>query len=489
MTQFKRRGELPQLRSSTGRRPAGFGILGSRARLPQLSSYGARQDRPSFPWILGIGALALLILVFTAPIWLPVTSWIVPDRYIMAYAPQAIQRMIFQVDLSEQVPTAVALDDGQAQDLLDNLASTATPTPSPGVAAGAPGGYTQPTAVPIAPTATLTPVVSIPVDPRAEDRDNGADLGDIQFLLEGFDWEQQGYNNCGPASLRVMMSYWNVDFTEAEAASFLKPNAEDPNVRPDEMAAYLEQFDYEEQPYHILVRVNGDFDTLKQLIMAGYPVMIESGYDPEPDVIGWTSHYLTLVGFSDTKFIAMDTYRRPNWGYEYAELDNFWRQFNRRYLVAYRDDQAAAVASIVGENMNDETMYNGAVFTARAELSLDRNDPFGWFNLGSSLVALERYEDAALAFDEARSLGLPWRFLWYQFTPYEAYLQVGRYDDVIALADAVLEKKASEEAFYYKGLALLAQDDSDQARLQFTFALRANRNYAAAQQALDDLED
>ena len=136
-------------------------------------------------------------------------------------------------------------------------------------------------------------------------------------------------------------------------------------------------------------------------------------------------------------------------------------------------------------------MYTNALKTAQLELSLDRNDPFGWFNLGSSLTGLRRYEDAVSAFDEARSLGLPSRFLWYQFTIFDAYLKVGGdyNDEVIVLADDVLTKKQSEEAFYYKGMAYQAQGKLDEARKQYRLALRFNKNYTAAQQALDALGD
>ncbi len=184
----------------------------------------------------------------------------------------------------------------------------------------------------------------------------------------------------------------------------------------------------------------------------------------------------------------MDTYRRPNWFYRYDEIDAFWRQFNRRYLIAYRPDQAAAVASIIGEHMDDQKMYEDALYTAQYELSLDRNDPYAWFNMGTNLVGLGRYEEAALAFDQARRTGLPWRFMWYQFTPYEAYLEVGRTADVHTLADAVLQKIASEEPFYYKGLAYLQEGDEEAARRQFNMALRFNRNYTAAKEALANLD-
>jgi tetratricopeptide (TPR) repeat protein len=465
------------------------GGLGRGRRLPQLSIYSRRRYRgPTLAWLVIGGALVVLALVVTVPYWAPLLSWIVPDRYVLAYAPEAVQRAVFDIDVQEQVPTAAAVDARAAADLLANLEPTPTPTqaPSSSDSGSNPGAYVQPTPFAVAPTPTLTPVFALDVDARAEDRDNSADLSQADYLLQGFNFTQQGYNNCGPASISTMMSYWGVNFSQAEAAEYLKPTTEDPNVRPDEMAAFIAT-----KGYQIIVRYNGNIELLKEFVLAGYPVLIETGYDPEPDTVGWTSHYLTIAGFSDQdqSLIAMDTYRRPNWSYPYREIDKYWRQFNRRYLVAYRPDQAAAVASIIGEDMDDETMYTGALHTAQFELSLDRNDPYAWFNLGSSLVGLGRYEEAATAFDQARVLGLPWRFLWYQFTPFEAYLQVGRYDDVIELADSVLAKKRTEEPFYYKGLAYSRRGDVDEARRQFTQALHFNENYTAAQMALDALGD
>lgn len=410
---------------------------------------------------------------------------VIPDRYLVAYVPGTLQRMIFRIDVSEQVPAlAAAAVEADSRALLTAIAPTSTPVSPAGQPTPAIFQYIQPTRVAVAPTPTLTPVYSMDINASAEDTANEADLSRIDFLLEGFTWEQQGYNNCGPASLKVLMSYWGIDFTEEEAASYLKPNPEDPNVRPDEMAAYTNRYGY-----NMLIRVDGDIERLKMLILAGYPVLIEAGYNPEPETLGWPSHYLPLVGFSDEGFIAMDTYRRPNWLYRYAELDYYWRQFNRRYLVAYRDDQAAAIASIVGEEMDDRIMYTHALETAQTELSTDSADPFAWFNLGSTLVALERYEEAAAAFDQARQIGLPWRFLWYQFTPFEAYLQTGRYEDVLELTQAVLERKASEEPHYYQGLVYVEAGDISQARRHFAAAVRFNRNYDAAQAALDGLSE
>ncbi len=491
---LKNRGRLPNAKSTPSR--SGF-LARRRSTMPQIPSYinryGSRQG--NLIWSLIAVVLALLIVIIAAPFWLPAIRWIVPDRYILAYAPQAVQQLIFQIDVNERVPAPEGgPGEAGAQALLESLPTPQFAPPTPPPAGGTPqtaapvgGVYVQPTRVPIAPTPTVTPAAAAALDPRAVDRENSADLSHADTLLTGFNFIQQtGVNNCGPASLATMMSYWGHELTLEETRAFLKPNPDDPNVRPDEMRAFAATLGYD-----MIIREGGNFDVIKRFILAGYPVLIETGYDPEPETIGWTSHYLTIVGFSDKDggLIAMDTYRRPNWFYAYEEIDTLWRQFNRRYLVAYRPDQAAAVASIIGPHMDDTTMFTDAMYVAQYELSLNRNDPYAWFNLGTSLTGLGRYEEAASAYDEARRVGLPWRFLWYQFGPFQAYLAVGRYQDVITLADAVLQKIPTEEPFYYKGLALLAQGQEDKARDQFRMALRQNRNYEAARIELAKLGD
>lgn len=94
-----------------------------------------------------------------------------------------------------------------------------------------------------------------------------------------------------------------------------------------------------------------------------------------------------------------------------------------------------------------------------------------------------------MIFDHARALGLPWRMMWYQFGAYEAYAQTKRYVDVIALADATLRNADDlEEAHYYKGVALRALGQNDQARREFETALRYNKNYQDAQRAMQRLK-
>ena len=67
--------------------------------------------------------------------------------------------------------------------------------------------------------------------------------------------------------------------------------------------------------------------------------------------------------------------------------------------------------------------------------------------------------------------------LWYQFGPYEAYLNVGRYNDVLTLAGAALATTTDiEESFYYRGRAQEAQGNLEAARASYQSAVDFNPN-------------
>jgi tetratricopeptide (TPR) repeat protein len=75
--------------------------------------------------------------------------------------------------------------------------------------------------------------------------------------------------------------------------------------------------------------------------------------------------------------------------------------------------------------------------------------------------------------------------LWYQFAPFRAYYQVGRYDEVISLADATLKTaKSLEEVFYWKGMAQHAKGDPESAANSWRAALQFNPNHADSAAAL-----
>ena len=129
------------------------------------------------------------------------------------------------------------------------------------------------------------------------------------------------------------------------------------------------------------------------------------------------------------------------------------------------------------------------------EIEVDPQNGFAWFNLGTNLTRLGEmtgeaafYENGAAAFDQARLVGVPPRIVWYQFRPYIAYMKVGRFQEMIDLADTVLETQGGrnvEETYLYKGHALAFLGDGPGAIAAYEQALRLNENFYPAQWALD----
>jgi hypothetical protein len=121
-----------------------------------------------------------------------------------------------------------------------------------------------------------------------------------------------------------------------------------------------------------------------------------------------------------------------------------WANFNHTFVLVYQPEQESQIQQILGPQMLDPgQMWQQAALNAQAQLESEPQNPFHWFNLGTNLTELalltgqqDYFRSAAAAFDRAREIGLPFRMLWYQFRPYEAYLAVGRFEDVATLTAA-----------------------------------------------------
>lgn len=297
----------------------------------------------------------------------------------------------------------------------------------------------------------------------------------------------------------MALTYFGRVHSQRDTARMLRPNEEDRNVTPQEMAAFVNTQD----GLRGLARVNGDLDLLKRMLANNIPVIIEIGFDPPGEYrwLGWYGHYLLPVAYDDAANQVWvydswlgtsevpQTNADPNGRVlSYDELESYWAQFNRSYIVLYEPAQEELVYSLLGEATDDGVMWQDSLERAQADARRDPDNAFYWFNLGTSYNALRQYEDAAVAFDQARAIGLPWRMLWYQFGPYEAYYQTGRYEDIVLLANTTLQDRPYfEESFFYLGLAQAALDDSTSARENLEKAVAFNPNFLAASDALADL--
>jgi tetratricopeptide (TPR) repeat protein len=366
---------------------------------------------------------------------------------------------------------------------LADLQPTATPSPVPTL---------QPTFTPPAssgqvlqsptPAATQT---ATPLPPTAVPLPTAVRLENIHVI-------PQKFNNCGPANLTIALGYYGYVVDQLDVGAVLKPNYDDRNVSPWELVNYANA----ETPLAARYFVGGNLALLRQLLAAGYPVIIEKGLYPNAWE-GWMGHYLTVVGYDDAaqEFISLDTFLGP-WDSSgrrdsYETVDEFWQQFNHTFILLYPPEEEADVLAMLPPGMVDPvTMWQQTAVANQQLTSQQPDNAFVWFNLGSSLTHLARltenpalYASAAAAFDQARTVGLPWRMLWYQFEPYEAYLGNGRLEDVFTLSDAILSTEGGqtvEETYLYRSHAYAALGDEASAQAALATALALNPNVATA---------
>ncbi len=323
------------------------------------------------------------------------------------------------------------------------------------------------------PTPTLTPTATpIPIYAPKLDFVN----------LGGYQHNWQTWNNCGPATIATYLSFHGKGITQAETASVLKPNERDKNVRVDEIVSFVET----RFPDLIVTPLmNGDAETLKLLLSNNLPVMLQTWLEEDPD--DGMGHYRFLVGYDQAaaEWIVSDSYVSTGVESPYAGIRvenqkflDHWLVFDNIFILIYEPEETELVQSIIGADLNPEENLQQALADYSAKLQADDQNPFLWHTMGDLLLQDGRPEQAAQAYDQARAIGLPWRMFWYSFGVFEAYASVGRYQDVIDLADATIESGGpGEEIFLWKGLAHQALGDDAAAQDAFNKGLWWNPTY------------
>ncbi|MBZ0274575.1 MAG: tetratricopeptide repeat protein, partial [Anaerolineae bacterium] len=256
----------------------------------------------------------------------------------------------------------------------------------------------------------------------------------------------------------------------------------------------LVSFVNEETGVRAITRIGGTTELIREFLAHDFPVIIETGYMPEG--YDWLGHYQTIVGYDDSLqvFYLYDSFLGAGENGEgiaesYTVMDDNWQDFNRTFIVLYQQEKEGQVRDILGDWTDPIGAAQHALETAQAEAQRNPQDGFAWYNMGTSFTRLGRYEEAASAYDQARRVGVPWRITLYEFGPFEAYFEVGRYDEVMALVNTNLNNGGEyvEETFYWKGRVLAAQGEVQQAASAFRQALQHHPGYADAQAALDAL--
>lgn len=348
----------------------------------------------------------------------------------------------------------------------------------------------QPTLTPtlgITPTPTLTLPPTLTPTPIPE-----------AVSLAGVRHEYQKMNNCSPATLAMALSFWGWTGNQDVTREWLRKHPDDRNVMPDEMVAAVKAH----TDLDALMRWGGDDAMLKKFIAAGFPVIIERDMGDVRPNEDWTGHYGVITGYDDSRerFILQDSYIASDYPLPYQDHYRYWRAFNHVYVVIYPPARESEVLAILGLHADETYNHQHAAQTAQEAIAvLDGRDLFfAWFNLGTSLVNLDDYVEAARAFDHAYdvvyptipSAARPWRMTWYQTGPYQAYYHTGRYQDVIDLATFTVVNtgvEEIEETWLWRGKARLALGDQTGAIEDFRRALLYHPGWEPAEAELTSL--
>lgn len=295
------------------------------------------------------------------------------------------------------------------------------------------------------------------------------------------------FNNCGPASLSMALSYFNIQKSQKELGDKLRPykiqngNNDDKSVTLDEMAKEAENYGL--IAYH---RPNGDINLIKKFISYDIPVIVRTWIKENEDI----GHYRVVKGYDDERQIIIqdDSLQGKNLEFKYELFNKIWEKFNYEYLVIVPKDKKEIAEKILGENKNLKTSWQIAAKNSQNALIKDPENIYTRFNLSIALFNTDDYQGSVNEFEKVEEK-LPFRTLWYQIEPIKAYYNLGNYDRVFSLTQQIFnnQNKAYSEAYLLRGYSYLKLNDKENAKKEFENAYKYNQNLEEAKTALNSI--
>ncbi len=323
---------------------------------------------------------------------------------------------------------------------------------------------------PLSPTPTPSPIYKEPGDTA---------------VIPGKTHVFQTFNNCGPASLSMLLSYFNINISQQELGYKLRPfqNRQGNN---DDKSVILPELAQEAQNYNLIsyYRPNGSIELIKTFIANDIPVLTRTWLKLNEDI----GHYRVIRGYDDktNEIIQDDSLQGKDLRYSYNEFLKLWQGFNYEYVVVAPPELEKVVQEILGNDLNETTAWKNA-YDRSNNNSL--NEPQNFYHLFNQSVAayhIGKYSEAVALFERIED-SLPPRMLWYQIEPIEAYLELGNYNKVFEISEKILNNgnRAFSELYLIRGEIYLNQGDRDLARREFEKAVLYNVNLQKAKDALN----
>lgn len=292
----------------------------------------------------------------------------------------------------------------------------------------------------------------------------------------------QSFNNCGPASLSMALSYFGINKSQKELGDDLRPyqipggDNDDKSVTLEELAQKAEELGL--TPFH---RPNGNPEIIKLFIAYDIPVIARTWTKANEDI----GHYRVIKGYDSTGFIQDDSLQGKDLHYSYSDFDLIWKKFNYEYLALVPENKLDIAKAILSDDVNFQKAWTRAAENAKKELEVNQNDIYARFNLSVALYNIGDFKNSVVEFEKIET-SLPFRTLWYQIEPIVAYYELGDYARVFSITDKILanQNRAFSELYIIRGNIYLNQGNTNQAREEFEKAVFYNTNLKEAKDAL-----
>ena len=321
---------------------------------------------------------------------------------------------------------------------------------------------------------TVTPKATLPEPPASHQ-------------LTGASHTFQTFNNCGPASLSMALSLYDINVSQQVLGAELRPyqNAggdnDDKSVTLEELAEKAK--DYDLIPYH---RPNGDMSKVEHFIANGMPVITRTLLVTDDDI----GHYRVITGYNRNGQYVMqnDSLQGRDLQYSYNDYLELWKPYSYEYLVLVPEDKKELAETILGEEVDEQVAWQNSVARLQQEIAKNPNDNQLKFSLAVAYYHTGEYEKTIQEFEAVESR-LPFRTLWYQIEPLQAYQKLERYDELLPRIQTILNRhnRAFSELYQIRGEVYLEQGRTEDAKREFETALVYNRNFKPAQEALANL--
>ena len=277
----------------------------------------------------------------------------------------------------------------------------------------------------------------------------------------------QTYNNCGPASLSMALSYFGTNVSQEDLGKALRPyqipggDNDDKSVTLQELAKKAEEYGF--VTYH---RPNGNKDLIKYFIAQDIPVIARTWTKDGEDI----GHFRVVKGYDEVRKVIIqdDSLQGKNLEYSYDSFNGLWKAFGYEYLVLIPQEKIDIARLILGENFDKEIAWKNMLESTEKVIAQNPSDVYANFNKLVALSNLGNYEESVKVYESIEGK-LPPRMLWYQIEPIVAYQKVKNYNKVFEITDSLIKSgnRGFSEIYQIRGEIYLAQENNDLANIEF----------------------